>query len=61
MAVPRRQEPLFSILLRPEVKPDKASMVTLLMAVAVQKAAAAVSSTETLIKWPNDVIMHGKK
>lgn len=51
----------FSILLRPEVKPDKASMVTLLMAVAVQKAAAAVSSTETLIKWPNDVIMHGKK
>ena len=51
----------FSILLRPEVKPDKASMVTLLMAVAVQKAAAAVSSTETQIKWPNDVIMHGKK
>lgn len=51
----------FSILLRPTVEPDQASMVTLLMALAVQKAVTAVSGIKAAIKWPNDVIMNGKK
>lgn len=51
----------FSILLRPTVEKNHASMLTLLMALAVQKAVTSLSGTQADIKWPNDVIMHGKK
>lgn len=50
-----------TILLRPEFPPDKASMLTLLMALSVRNAVADVSGMEVQIKWPNDIVLHGKK
>lgn len=54
----------FSIYLRPSVAIDKASMLTLVMAVAVAKALQkyALPNLQTLgIKWPNDLVLNSKK
>ena len=51
----------FTILLRPEFEPNQASMLTLLMAYCVAKAIAIETGEQALIKWPNDVVMNGKK
>lgn len=50
-----------SVLLRPDIEPIKASMLTLVMALSVSKAIENVSGLETQIKWPNDIIIHKKK
>ena len=50
-----------SILLRPELAPDKASMLTLVAGLAVAKSVREVTGLETGIKWPNDVVIDGKK
>lgn len=50
----------FSLLLRPEYKPDQACMVTLVMALAVAEAIAGLG-IDAKIKWPNDVVVSGKK
>ena len=50
-----------SILLRPEIRPDRASMLTLVMAQSVAKAIRNVTGREVLIKWPNDIILNRKK
>lgn len=50
-----------SILLRPEMPPDKAPMLTLVMAYA---AALAIQDQEEIgakIKWPNDLVLNKKK
>jgi len=52
---------LFSILLRPDMKPDKALQITLLMALAVTKILREDYSFDAKIKWPNDVVVNGKK
>lgn len=51
----------FSILLRPAFSPDRASMLTLVMALSVAQAVEEASGVEARIKWPNDIIMHKKK
>ncbi len=51
----------FSLLLRPEFTPDKAPMVTLVMAVAAARAVQQVADCKVEIKWPNDLVAHGKK
>lgn len=53
----------FTLLLRPEFAPDKASMLTLVMALAVLKGMekAIGKPGEIGIKWPNDLIINGKK
>ena len=50
----------FSLLLRPEMNPEKASMITLLMAMAVYDALQPILP-EVKIKWPNDIVVSGKK
>ena len=50
-----------TLLLRPDIMPTKAPQMTLLMAVAVAEGIHKVSGLECEIKWPNDVILHGKK
>ena len=50
-----------SYLLRPLFPPDTAPMMTLLMAMAAQKGIKEVSGLEALIKWPNDIVINGKK
>lgn len=51
----------FSLLLRPEILPDKASMLTLVAAMAVAKGIRRTTKLEPMIKWPNDVVLAGKK
>lgn len=51
----------FTILLRPQVTPDKASMLTLVMAYAVAGAVRELTGLEAQIKWPNDIVVAGKK
>lgn len=65
----------FSLLLKPDFAPDRASMLTLLMAVAVKRAIdalyvstdarehkdSAAEKSKIQIKWPNDLVAGGKK
>lgn len=51
----------FTLLLKPEYRPDKASMLTLVIAHSVAKAVERVTGVRGLIKWPNDLVCEGKK
>lgn len=51
----------FTFLLRPEVKVSRASMITLVSALAMANAIEMVTKLKTQIKWPNDVVANGKK
>lgn len=52
-----------SMVLRPEIETDKASMLTLVAAMAVEKAIQSVCEyqSQLLIKWPNDIVLNKKK
>ena len=50
-----------TILLRPDLIPTKAPMLTLVMAQSVAEGIREVTGMETGIKWPNDIVMNGKK
>lgn len=51
----------FSLILKPDIPPEKASTLTLVTALAVVGAIRQVTGTQPLIKWPNDVVLSGKK
>lgn len=51
-----------SLLLRPQIRPDSASMLTLIAAMAVTEAITKVTGEEDCkIKWPNDIVLNKKK
>ena len=50
-----------TLLLKPQIDPNHASMLTLVAAMAVADAIRRVTGAEAQIKWPNDIVMHGKK
>lgn len=50
-----------SLLLRPDTTPSKAPMLTLVMAQSVAEAVRQVTSLGAKIKWPNDIVVNGKK
>ena len=50
-----------SMILRPEIETDKASMLTLIAALAVEKAIAETLKCQPMIKWPNDIVLNKKK
>ena len=50
-----------SLLLRPEMEPQKAPMLTLVMAYSIAKVIRATGFADANIKWPNDIILGGKK
>lgn len=50
-----------TLLLKPEMNPNHASMLTLVAAMAVARAISKCAGTEALIKWPNDIVIGGKK
>lgn len=58
---PAGKDIYFTILLRPEFPPDKAAGLTLVMALSVVQAIEEECGTEAGIKWPNDVVINGKK
>lgn len=51
----------FTLILKPVYQPDKAAMVTLVMALAVAERISLTCGMEAEIKWPNDVVVNGKK
>lgn len=50
-----------SILLRPRISAENATLITTAAAVAVAEAAENLSGRKTGIKWVNDVLIDGKK
>ena len=50
-----------SVLLKPEMEPSKAPMLTLVMAYSVAKVLERSGFEEVQIKWPNDLILSKKK
>lgn len=51
----------FSMLLKPDIAPDKASMITLVAAYSVAKMIAKNTGLDAKIKWPNDIVVGKKK
>ena len=50
-----------TIMLKPRVKPEKAAQLTLMTAYAVNKSIRNICGLESYIKWPNDIVINGKK
>ncbi len=50
-----------SLLLKPDIEPSHASMLTLVMGMAVRDALEQSGVPDVQIKWPNDIICSGKK
>jgi len=50
-----------SILLRPPVSPLQAPLLTLMAGLATAEAIASVARVEPLVKWPNDLLLDGRK
>lgn len=50
-----------TLMIKPDINPNNASMLTLVAALAVAKAITSVTSEEAMIKWPNDIVVNGKK
>ena len=50
-----------TIMLRPSFEPEKASMITLVMALSTAQAITEVSGLPAKIKWPNDIVVNKKK
>ncbi|MDD2702702.1 MAG: biotin--[acetyl-CoA-carboxylase] ligase [Candidatus Omnitrophica bacterium] len=50
-----------SLILRPEIAPREASILTLLAAVSICEAVKSTTGIDAQIKWPNDILIHNKK
>lgn len=50
-----------SLLLRPQVRPERIAMVTLVAGMALAKVCRELYHLDAEIKWPNDVVIGGKK
>ena len=50
-----------SLILRPNLSPVESPKITLLTAVALVEALSSVTQLEIRIKWPNDLLIQGKK
>jgi BirA family biotin operon repressor/biotin-[acetyl-CoA-carboxylase] ligase len=51
----------FSTLLRPELQPQQATQLIVAAAVALRRAVETVTGLKAEIKWPNDLLLRGKK
>lgn len=50
-----------SVLLRPELPPQRTIPLTFLAAVAVARALAETCGVQAELKWPNDLLLNGRK
>lgn len=50
-----------SMLVRPNIRPEKAPMLTLVAGLSVVEAVRQFTGLEAKIKWPNDVVINGSK
>jgi len=58
---PARKGLWFSILLRPNLRPQEATQLTVASATALRRAIEANTGLKAKIKWPNDILINGKK
>lgn len=58
---PRARGLWFSVLLRPQVRPQAVTQITIAAATALTRALASHTGLAPEIKWPNDVLIRGKK
>ncbi|NLL77626.1 MAG: biotin--[acetyl-CoA-carboxylase] ligase [Clostridiales bacterium] len=58
---PSGKDIYFTLLLRPDFEPDKAAALTLVMALSVAQAVEGSCAVQAGIKWPNDIVVNGKK
>ncbi len=58
---PRGQNLLFSVILRPKLPSDRLGLISMSAAVAVSEAAEDIAGMQSRIKWPNDVLLGGRK
>lgn len=58
---PKGSSLYFSLLLRPDILPSRASALTLVMGMSVVQALENFLNKPVQIKWPNDVVVSGKK
>lgn len=58
---PRGSGIWMSFLLRPDFAPEYASMLTLVAAMAVEKGIREQTGLDCQIKWPNDIVLNGRK
>ncbi len=58
---PSGKNVFMSLILRPEILPSSASMVTLVAALAVCDGIEKATGLSSFIKWPNDIVSNGKK
>jgi len=50
-----------SLIIRPDILPQEAPRFALLTAAAVAEAVREITTLETKIKWPNDILIGGRK
>jgi BirA family biotin operon repressor/biotin-[acetyl-CoA-carboxylase] ligase len=58
---PAGKDVYMTLLLRPECRPERASALTLVMALAVLEAVSDFVDKPVGIKWPNDIVINNKK
>ena len=58
---PRGETIAMTLILRPKVPPERISMVTLVAGMAVAEGIRNLTGLDAGIKWPNDVVIGGKK
>ena len=52
---------MHSSILKPDIEPREVAKITLVAAVAVAASLREVTGVQAMIKWPNDIIIKGKK
>lgn len=50
-----------SLIIRPSLMPQQAPQMTLVAAVAIVRAIEKIAGVEATIKWPNDIMINGRK
>jgi BirA family biotin operon repressor/biotin-[acetyl-CoA-carboxylase] ligase len=58
---PTRKGLWFSILLRPDLRPQETTQLTVASAIALRRAIVSETKLQPEIKWPNDILIGGKK
>ena len=58
---PRGNGIWMTLILKPDILPQSASMVTLIAALAIARSIKKSYGLDAKIKWPNDIVINGKK
>ena len=58
---PARKGLWFSVLLRPDLRPQETTQLTVASATALRRAIQSETGLDPEIKWPNDILIRGRK